>query len=179
MQRGSQVDRRLGRVARLVHAGPKMSVMAAPSAGGDARAGVSLTDLDDPLFEGANASKRDLVDYLDGVDERLLPPPHDRALSVIRVHRGQEAFMQRNLPKYAPEWLDTREQSLGDENPVVDERLELIHDGRPPIHLNRWSVAPPAVPGDHPDSEQTIRICVSLSSRIPRGCEQRRTLLGS
>src|SRR4029077_11311202 len=26
------------------------------------------------------------------------------------------------------------------------------------------SVAPPAVPGEHPDSQQTIRICVCLSS---------------
>ncbi len=80
--------------------------MAAPSAAGDAREGVPLTNLDDPLFEGANATKRDLVDYLDGVADRLLPVLHDRALSVIRVHRGQEAFMQKNLPKYAPEWVE-------------------------------------------------------------------------
>jgi DNA ligase D-like protein (predicted polymerase) len=31
----------------------------------------------------------------------------DRALSVIRVHRGQEAFMQKNLPKYTPDWIPT------------------------------------------------------------------------
>ncbi len=80
--------------------------MAAPSAGGDQREGVPLTSLDDPLFEGANATKRDLVDYLEGVADRLLPVLYDRALSVIRVHRGQEAFMQKNLPSYAPEWID-------------------------------------------------------------------------
>jgi DNA ligase D-like protein (predicted polymerase) len=28
-------------------------------------------------------------------------------LSVIRVHRGQEAFMQKNVPKYTPEWVPT------------------------------------------------------------------------
>jgi DNA primase len=55
-------------------------------ASGIERVGASVIDLDDPLFEGANATKRDLVDYLDRVDERLLPLPHDRALSVIRVH---------------------------------------------------------------------------------------------
>ena len=31
----------------------------------------------------------------------------DRPLSVIRVHRGQEAFMQKNVPKYTPEWVRT------------------------------------------------------------------------
>jgi bifunctional non-homologous end joining protein LigD len=79
---------------------------AAPSAGGGEREGVPLTNLDDPLFEGASATKRDLVDYLDGVADRLLPVLRDRALSVIRVHRGQEAFMQKNLPSYAPEWIE-------------------------------------------------------------------------
>jgi bifunctional non-homologous end joining protein LigD len=78
----------------------------APSSGGGEREGVPLTNLDDPLFEGAGATKRDLVDYLDGVADRLLPVLRDRALSVIRVHRGQEAFMQKNLPSYAPEWIE-------------------------------------------------------------------------
>ena len=31
----------------------------------DERDGVSLTNLDQPLFDGADATKRDLVDYLD------------------------------------------------------------------------------------------------------------------
>ena len=80
--------------------------MAKANGGGEARDGVSLTNLDDQLFEGANATKRDLVDYLEGVADRLLPVLRDRALSVIRVHRGQEAFMQKNLPSYAPEWIE-------------------------------------------------------------------------
>jgi DNA ligase D len=67
---------------------------------------VALTNLDDPLFEGADATKRDLVDYLSGVADRILPVLRDRALSVIRVHRGQEAFMQKNLPSYAPAWIE-------------------------------------------------------------------------
>ena len=31
------------------------------------RDGVALTHLDEPLFDGAEATKRDLVDYLDAV----------------------------------------------------------------------------------------------------------------
>jgi bifunctional non-homologous end joining protein LigD len=68
---------------------------------------VSLTNLDQPLFDGAGATKRDLVEYLDGVRDRIIPELEDRPLSVIRVHRGQEAFMQKNVPKYTPSWVRT------------------------------------------------------------------------
>jgi bifunctional non-homologous end joining protein LigD len=74
---------------------------------GESRDGVELTNLDEPLFDGAGATKRDLVDYLDGVRDRILPELEDRPLSVIRVHRGQEAFMQKNVPKYTPGWVPT------------------------------------------------------------------------
>ena len=73
----------------------------------ESRAGVPLTNLDQPLFDGADATKRDLVDYLDAVHTRLLPALADRPLSVVRVRAGQEPFMQKNVPKYAPEWLRT------------------------------------------------------------------------
>src|SRR4029434_4333363 len=75
--------------------------------GNESRDGVSLTNLDQPLFDGADATKRDLVDYLDGVRDRIIPVLQDRPLSVIRVHRGQEAFMQKNVPKYTPSWVPT------------------------------------------------------------------------
>jgi DNA ligase D len=74
---------------------------------GESRDGVPLTNLDQPLFDGADATKRDLVDYLDGVRDRIIPVLQDRPLSVIRVHRGQEAFMQKNVPKYTPDWVPT------------------------------------------------------------------------
>jgi DNA ligase D-like protein (predicted polymerase) len=71
------------------------------------RDGVALTNLDAPLFDGAEATKRDLVDYLDAVADRLVPLLAGRALSVVRVLRGQDPFMQKNLPKYAPDWVAT------------------------------------------------------------------------
>ncbi len=73
----------------------------------ETRGGVPLTNLDQPLFDGADATKRDLLDYLDAVRDRILPELRDRPLSVIRVHRGQEAFMQKNVPKYTPDWVKT------------------------------------------------------------------------
>jgi len=74
---------------------------------GEERAGVALTNLDQPLFDGAGATKRDLVEYLDAVRERILPVLRDRPLSVIRVLRGQKPFMQKNVPKYTPDWVKT------------------------------------------------------------------------
>jgi bifunctional non-homologous end joining protein LigD len=71
------------------------------------RDGVSLTNLDQPLFDGAAATKRDLVDYLDTIRDRIIPHLRDRPLSVIRVLRGQAPFMQKNVPKYTPSWVPT------------------------------------------------------------------------
>jgi DNA ligase D len=73
----------------------------------ESRDGVKLTNLDTALFDGADATKRDLVDYLDAVSDRFVPELEDRPLSTIRVHRGQEAFMQKNVPKYTPSWVRT------------------------------------------------------------------------
>jgi DNA ligase D-like protein (predicted polymerase) len=74
---------------------------------GESRDGVALTNLDQPLFDGSAATKRDLVDYLDAISDRILPELRDRPLSVIRVHRGQEAFMQKNVPKSTPDYVAT------------------------------------------------------------------------
>jgi bifunctional non-homologous end joining protein LigD len=74
---------------------------------GEERFGVPLTNLDQPLFDEAGATKRDLVDYLDAVRDRILPVLRDRPLSVIRVRAGQPAFMQKNMPSYAPDWIRT------------------------------------------------------------------------
>jgi DNA ligase D-like protein (predicted polymerase) len=74
---------------------------------GEIRDGVELTNLDQPLFDGAGATKRDLIDYLDSVSERIVPELRDRPLSVIRVRLGQAPFMQKNVPKYTPPWVTT------------------------------------------------------------------------
>src|SRR5512138_2004116 len=79
----------------------------APKATPEERDGVALTNLDQPLFDDARATKRDLVDYLDAMHDRIIPGLFDRPLSVIRVHRGQEAFMQKNVPKYTPDFVRT------------------------------------------------------------------------
>ncbi|WP_395307549.1 ATP-dependent DNA ligase [Mycobacterium sp. AMU20-3851] len=71
------------------------------------RSGVDLTNLDQPLTPEAGASKRDLVDYLDAVADRILPGLAGRPLTVLRVLRGRAPFMQKNVPKYTPDWVQT------------------------------------------------------------------------
>jgi DNA ligase D len=71
------------------------------------REGVALTHLDQPMFDGAAATKGDLVDYLDAMSDRIIPALADRPLSVIRARPGQAPFMQKNLPKYTPDFVPT------------------------------------------------------------------------
>lgn len=69
------------------------------------RHGVPLSSLDTELAAGTGVSKRALVDYLDGIADRIIPALRDRPLSVIRSTRGQRPFMQKNLPDHAPDWI--------------------------------------------------------------------------
>jgi bifunctional non-homologous end joining protein LigD len=94
----------------------------------ESRDGVPLTNLDQPLFDDAGATKRDLVDYLDGVRDRIIPVLEDRPLSVIRAHRGGTAFMQKNVPKYTPDWVRT--ETIWAEASKRDVRYALCNDRR-------------------------------------------------
>jgi len=94
-------------------------------------AGVKLSHLDQPVFDGAGATKGDLVSYLDAVHERMLPELRDRALSVVRARLGQQPFMQKNLPKYAPDWIRTTTVWANASKrevhyPVCDDRRTLV-----------------------------------------------------
>ncbi|MEU6696995.1 ATP-dependent DNA ligase [Pseudonocardia sp. NPDC046786] len=73
----------------------------------EVRDGVELTSLDDPVFDGAGVTKRELLDHLDAVADRMLPALADRPLSVVRARPGQRPFMQKNLPRGAPDWIPT------------------------------------------------------------------------
>jgi bifunctional non-homologous end joining protein LigD len=95
------------------------------------RTGVRLTNLDQPLFADAGASKRDLVDYLDALADRMVPVVAGRALSVVRVLRGQAPFMQKNLPAYAPASIPTLDVPTQDGKrvvryPLCDDRQTLL-----------------------------------------------------
>ena len=92
------------------------------------RDGVALTHLDEPLFDGAGATKGDLIDYLDAVAGLILPELRGRPLSVIRVRAGQRPFMQKNVPGYAPPWVRT--VTLWAESSKREVRYALCDDRR-------------------------------------------------
>lgn len=98
---------------------------------GEQRAGIELTNLDQPLSPDAAATKRDLVDYLDGVADRMVPGLAGRPLTVLRALRGRAPFMQKNVPKYTPDWVRTvaiwAEASHRQVHyPVCDDRRTLL-----------------------------------------------------
>src|SRR6202790_1007122 len=68
---------------------------------------LTFTNLDAPLFADAGASKGDLVAFLDPVHDLIIRDMRNRPLSVIRAVRGQQPFMQKNVPKCAPSWVRT------------------------------------------------------------------------
>jgi len=97
----------------------------------EVREGVELAHLDDELFDGAGATKRDLVDHVEAVADRLLPELAGRPLTVVRVRPRQRPFVQKNLPASAPEWIRVREvwseasrRTL--RHPVVEDRRTLV-----------------------------------------------------
>ena len=100
-------------------------------AAAEERDGIALSNLDTALFDGADATKRDLVDHLDALCGQVVAGLTGRALSVVRVLRGQDPFMQKNTPRYAPDWLPTLPAWAASSGrqvryPVVDERRGLL-----------------------------------------------------
>lgn len=95
------------------------------------RDGVELSSLDTPLFDGADATKRDLVDYLDAVAEPILRELAGRPLSVVKARPRQQPFMQKNLPEHAPDfvrravvWSDAGRREI--HYPVCEDRRTLL-----------------------------------------------------
>ncbi|MBC3761859.1 non-homologous end-joining DNA ligase LigD [Quadrisphaera oryzae] len=69
--------------------------------------GVELKHLDAELFDGAGATKRDLVEHVRALAGPLVAELHGRPLTVTRVRPGQRPFVQKNLPASAPDWVRT------------------------------------------------------------------------
>ena len=119
-------------------------------------ADVALTNLDEPLFDGAEATKRDLVEYLEAVSAQVLDELRDRPLSVIRAVRGQRPFMQKNVPKYAPPWMRT--VTIWAETSKREVRYALCDDWRTLLWFaNQRAVEyhPTLVRGEPPAHAQT------------------------
>ena len=133
------------------------------------RDGVRLTNLDTTLFDGAEATKRDLVDYLDAVREAILPGLAGRPLSVVRVLRGQAPFMQKNVPRYTPEWVRT--VSMWAESSKREVSYALCDDRRTLLWFaNQRAVEyhPTLSTADRLDRPTHLVLCLLYTSPSPR-----------
>jgi DNA ligase D len=70
---------------------------------------VEVTRPDKLLWPASGISKRDFVDYLAAVADRMLPWLRDRPLTVIRAPDGVDGqrYFQKNTPSHAPPWIRT------------------------------------------------------------------------
>ncbi len=68
---------------------------------------VRFTSLDDELGDGLGVTKRALAEHYDAFADRLVPLLSGRPLTMVRIRPGAAAFVQRDIPKGAPDWVRT------------------------------------------------------------------------
>lgn len=104
--------------------------MAEPG-GAARRRGVALSSVDTEAFDGAGVSKGELIAYLDAMADQLITELSGRALSVVRARPGSDPFMQKNLPKHAPDWIASESVWAASSQrtvryPIADEARTLV-----------------------------------------------------
>lgn len=110
--------------------------------------GFAFSSLGTELFDGAEVTKGELIDYLAAMAPQLVAELRDRPLSIIRARPGSAPFMQKNLPATAPKWIPTHGQwSHASQRevryPLVDEPRTLLWLGNQravEFHPARWRV---------------------------------------
>lgn len=75
---------------------------------------IKLSNLDKVLWPGVPFTKAQLIDYYLRVAPAILPHLVDRPVTLIRYPDGvtSDGFFQKNLPDFAPTWLQTCEVEL-------------------------------------------------------------------
>ncbi|MDE5412776.1 DNA ligase D [Alkalihalobacterium chitinilyticum] len=70
---------------------------------------VEITSPDKVYWKALSLTKKDYIDYIENIAPYFLPFLKDRHLTVIRYPNGVEgeAFFQKNIPDYAPSFVDT------------------------------------------------------------------------
>lgn len=89
---------------------------------------LKFTNLDKIYYPEDGYTKRDLLNYYDGVSKLLLPYLKDRPLSLKRYPNGihEEYFFQKNTPAGYPSWLRT--ETIGDIRYVLaQDRASLLY----------------------------------------------------
>lgn len=131
----------------------------------EVRAGVPLTNLDQPLLDVADATKRDLVDYLDAVRGRIIPALRDRPLSVVRGSAGRPEGVSRSgrrtrHPDHGQRHLDALADGMTEEE-IIAEYPTLTVEAHPGGRRVRRRARPRRVPG------RLVPMRIELDENLP------------
>lgn len=87
---------------------------------------VGLSNLDKIFWPNAELIKGDLLTYIREIYPYMIPYLRNRALTIIRCPDGiiEECFFQKNLPSYAPDYIDVVEGK--EKRQIVCNRLESL-----------------------------------------------------
>ncbi|MCL6559250.1 MAG: non-homologous end-joining DNA ligase [Firmicutes bacterium] len=88
---------------------------------------VKLTNLSKVLWPDDGFTKADFIDYIEKVSPYMLPHLKDRPAVFTRYPDGicGKAFYQKNIPEYAPAWINTFE-AVSDKDKII--RYAVIND---------------------------------------------------
>lgn len=92
--------------------------------------GVELTRGDKLLWPELGVTKREYLEYLDAVADRMLPGLRERPLTLVRAPDGVDnhRYYQKDAPSYAPGWIRT--VTIAAESAGRDVRYVVCRDRR-------------------------------------------------
>lgn len=101
---------------------------------------VDISNEDKLFWPEKNLTKGDLLIYMREIYPYIIPYLKNRALTVIRCPDGikEKSFFQKNLPSYAPEFVEYMEED--------DKRIQLVNDLAPLIWFANHSAIEYHVP---------------------------------
>jgi bifunctional non-homologous end joining protein LigD len=96
---------------------------------------IRFTNLDKIWYPKERYTKRDVIDYYEGVSEYILPHLKDRPLSLKRYPNGihEDFFFQKNIPESYPGWL--RIEPIPSEHRGEDIRFVVADDKATLLYL--------------------------------------------
>lgn len=87
---------------------------------------IGLSNLDKIFWPKKKLSKQNLLTYIREIYPYMIPYLRDRALTMIRCPDGveEECFFQKNLPTYAPEFVEYVERD--DKRQIICNKIETL-----------------------------------------------------
>jgi bifunctional non-homologous end joining protein LigD len=130
---------------------------------------VRITSPDKVLFPDAGLTKLDLVEHYQRVEDRLLPHCLGRPCNLERYPDGVDGkwFMQKRVPKNAPDWLRTVEVTFGSGRTAQEVCPASLAEVLWSVNLGCITVHPWAVTLPDLDEPDELRIDLDPMPDVP------------